>query len=98
MSCNLQYHHYHIEIHIVFCFCGLYCPVLGHIPQKSGARPRYLELAEDAEDLGEGSRYREHPIVRVPCRDMDHMDLEKSGEILEGLAVEHVGLILFYHV
>lgn len=27
---------------------------------------RYLELAEDAEDLGEGSKYRENPVVRDP--------------------------------
>ena len=48
--------------------------------------PSYLELAEDAEDLGEGSRYREHPVVRVPWT-------RGSGEILEGLAIEHVELM-----
>ncbi|CAL1160203.1 unnamed protein product [Cladocopium goreaui] len=55
-------------------------------PMDDCALYMYLELAEDAEDLGEGSRYREHPVVRVPWT-------RGSGEILEGLAIEHVELM-----
>ena len=33
---------------------------------------RYLELAEDAEELGEGSRYRSNETVREPWNMMFH--------------------------
>lgn len=40
---------------------------------------RYLELAEDAEDLGEGSKYRGNPVVRDPRLVKQMMALKKCG-------------------
>eukprot|EP00435_Cladocopium_sp_Y103_P007434 s599_g2.t1 len=40
-------------------------------PMDDCALFMYLELAADAEELGEGSRYREHPIVREWERAME---------------------------